>query len=101
MKKLSVNGKTFEEIFGERGAEVDEFDLLGGRVYFLKDKSGDTDALVDVIGVNDKVRSAAYVFYDGEAHIGYAEGYCFIGESIYYEATPNQIALLEAYRTNA
>lgn len=98
MKKLSVNGKTFEEIFEERGIEVNVFDMVENETYLISCN----DYAIDWISVFDKLKGGQLFRKRSLANSGrpYGHGDINIDEaSFVYTATKNQIALLNLYKS--
>lgn len=98
MKKQSVNGKSFDEIFAQRGEEVEVDEMKKGNIYITDETLTDLSCIFKLaeegFGFADKPFWAYYAvdqdgYYDTETKI-YGEAF--------YEATPDQIDLLNAYK---
>ena len=104
MEKLSINGKSFDEIFEQRGKEVQVSDMAGHGVYFAEDVADKNQlhALIEYAGLtHDNTGTASYciLFFDGEFIDNYNEpcDYAPFGDIKYLETTPDQVALLNIY----
>lgn len=94
----SVNGKSFDEIFAQRGKEVKVEEMERGKVYITDETFTYWPCIFKLaeewFGFADKPFWAYYAvtqngYYDTETQI-YGEAF--------YEATPDQIDLLNAYK---
>jgi len=99
MKKLSVNGKDFDEVFAEKGNPILIQNMIEGNVYFWHDF--DCPHLSSIIKFSDYHRSEIFVksglFDNGQ--VIRKTSYMFESYDIFFEATPNQIYLLNAYKS--
>ena len=99
--KKSVNGKTFDEIFAQRGIEVDKMTLKDGEVY-LFDQKGLFDW--DFIGRISKEKSPIFhIWFDSpqiasDGKVRNYGGIYYSEVTAFYKATPDQIDLLNAYK---
>jgi hypothetical protein len=102
MKKLSVNGKTFDEVFAERGEAIIPLNLKECEIYLqICDKSG----YISIRHIYKIVFSEAYTdfFISSSGYYGSICGdtrYHDLDENYnkFYEATQNQIELLNLYK---
>ena len=95
--KKSVNGKSFDEIFSERGTLVTRDDFTKSSVYFF---DGEKDSQKSISPIIDISNTSFYfdfeLFGDGLYH---KEGAYILGSKVTaFTATPNQIDLLNAYK---
>jgi hypothetical protein len=100
--KKSVNGKSFDEIFAQRGRMVSIGELKDGKVY-LFDQKGRFDW--DWIGRVSKEKSIFFVIWFGKQYIAsdgdvrtLDGGIDYRDVAAIHEATPDQIDLLNAYK---
>ena len=99
--KKSVNGKSFDEIFGQRGRGIRTKEIKAGAVVLNVYEFTFTDFIWISIERRIKIRNG--LIYTGECL--YEDGqymktnfYTLNSEFKFYEATPDQIALLNAYK---
>ena len=92
-----INGKTFDEVFAERGKETSVENMQKGEIYLLgKTYEDDWDVLHKHDRTSDsKLFGSKQLFDNISMHSGgfiYCDEVCGI-----YHATPNQIELLNMY----
>ena len=94
--KHSINGKTFDEIFGQRGEEVKVEDMVSGEIYLWDDSAS------PVLSVFNKMENNVYhtkfdMANDGSTFPGWP---WFVGYKMecaeFFTATPDQISLLNS-----
>ena len=98
--KNSVNNKSFDEIFAQRGEQVQPESMVEGRVYFSADEGNqDLNAIIQIQAWQPSNRDfyTTYILW-GDGDFWAAGKALFGGESTFYEATPDQIELLNSYR---
>lgn len=102
MEKKSVNGKSFDEVFAERGKRVNFPDLKAGKCYLFIKLNGrgwnilhrHKETLLN--GQREQMWCDCEVFDDGAVfHRGFIEPDA-VGPA--YAATKDQISLLNSYR---
>ena len=89
-----INGKTFDEVFAERGKRIDKSKMLSG-IYYLN-IDGVTSNILCFRGlsfIDRDMDTSSQVFISGNY---YAFHHCNMN-GYFYEATPNQIELLNMY----
>lgn len=91
MKKLGVNGRTFDEIFEERGEITSMDNFSKSSIFFCEEKPNADYAAIYDFEKNMVVEDGSYVLKS------YYGDYIFDG-CVIREATPNQIALLNLYK---
>lgn len=98
--KNSVNGKTFDEIFEQRGRKVSVKKMVIGNVYFYPSVSNNPWAWIFILKSidieNHDVMDSFSV--DDEGYTCDKNSSGFADSVIYYKATPDQIALLNSYK---
>ena len=93
--KKSVNGKSFDEIFSQGGSKVNLSAIKPG-IY------SDDDGIFEYLGkpelchiyCNELDNNGRFRFKNRPSIV------VFIKDSVFYEATPDQIELLNAYRNS-
>ena len=101
--KHSVNGKSFDEIFGQRGTKVRMDKMLKGGIYLLDQEHNYTwNWLIyfDCIDDGEVFASTVELASDGDNHIlPHTDriGRCNSVKAV-FEATPDQIDLLNSYK---
>jgi len=98
--KKSVNGKSFDEIFAERGAQVQVEEMKIGEYYFTECPT----FLIDWISIFDKIDEGKVWRIISIANSGnlYGNGSIGINEiGVIFTATPDQIALLNLYKSES
>jgi hypothetical protein len=98
MKKQSVNGKSFDEIFAQRGNRVEVDEMEQGMFYINDETLIGWSCIFKLykkeFGFAEKLFRA---YYAVNRNGYYGTDRLIRGES-FYEATPDQIALLNAYK---
>ena len=103
--KNSVNGKSFDEIFEQRGKKVQISELKKGDSHLHLNKNGDIwlsvfDGMRDTDSTN--VGTSSCLCFDGFDSCVNCEGRemgFYDGDiASFYEATPDQIDLLNSYK---
>ena len=91
----------FDEIFAQRGAQVQPENMVAGKVYLLDQKASWGTAVLHL----HKSRDAEHLYrvinlFENTGCAYSSEGGCTLIEdaSAFYEATPDQIELLNSYR---
>lgn len=105
MEKLSVNGKTFDEIFEQRGKQIQPQTMKNGNIYLL-DQNGKFEWNWLIIFNKLKNQSVWSCFelcndvsYDDKPFL-FATSHLSEVTS-FHEATPDQIALLNLYKSQS
>jgi|SRR5665647_18591 len=98
--KNSVNGKTFDEIFDQFARQINPESMDKGLIYFATDDGNRW--IFEFSGVSNAESYDLYMFNDS---IGNCDGFENNNGSEgvsngcqFYEATPDQIALLKSYK---
>jgi len=101
--KKSVNGKSFDEIFGQRGKKVEFADMVKGVIYFCPKRDGFWGSIFEVAPKNYRTFSngviqCVNILVENEV----LSDYCLHETSgaEHYEATKDQIDLLNAYKND-
>jgi hypothetical protein len=96
--KKSVNGKSFDEIFGQRGKEV-ESPSIGGIYFSFIKESQSLSAIVKVYKLQKEELDfyASYILW-ADGNFWTKQKHIYGGEPVLFEATPDQIDLLNAYK---
>lgn len=97
--KKSVNGKSFDEIFEQRGKEI--LHPYAGRIYFaFFHENCDLNSIVQVYKVQKKESdffTSFILWVDGDFWL--KQKTSFGSDPKLYEATPDQIDLLNLYKS--
>ena len=95
-----INGKTFDEVFAERGKEVKCIDMIVNKSY-LCTNPGLLTVIFDFYSIdnNNNVHSKHHVFDNGafDNHNKESEVLTIDPSDCFYLTTPNQIELLNMY----
>lgn len=94
MEKLSINGKSFDEIFNQRGLKTDFTSASKGCIYITDETIISWSCLFEY-DEGDNIDCNVCFVVDQNGSIG---KYTIIDAETIYEATPDQIALLELYK---
>lgn len=96
--KKSVNGLTFEEIFAQRGEITHFSDIKYKNVYYSTEAEGRFATIFEVLPMLNKCIMLVSTGYISKCAI--CIDAVFSGTDI-YEATPDQIELLNAYKNES
>lgn len=99
MEKLSVNGKSLDEIFAQRGKEVKVDEMEQGNIYITDETFIEWSCIFKLYKKEFRFAETLFRAYYAVTQNGYYTTDRLIGGETIYEATPDQIALLELYKS--